>query len=102
DLKDLVAFPICLPPLPEQRRIAAILDTLDEAIRQTEALIAKLKQIKRGLLHDLLTRGIDDNGELRDPERHPEQFRDSPLGRVPRGWMVSRLENQLTLQRGFD
>lgn len=45
--------------------------------------------MKQGLLHDLLTRGIDDNGELRDPDRHPEQFQDSPLGRVPKGWQVA-------------
>ena len=44
--------------------------------------------MKQGLLHDLLTRGIDDNGELRDPDRHPEQFKDSPLGRIPREWEV--------------
>jgi type I restriction enzyme, S subunit len=80
-----------LPPLPEQRRIAEILDTLDEAIRKTEQVIAKLQQMKQGLLHDLLTRGIDDNGELRDPERHPEQFKDSPLRRIPRGWEVCEL-----------
>ncbi len=77
-----------LPPLPEQRRIAEILDTLDEAIRKTEQVIAKLQQMKQGLLHDLLTRGIDEHGELRDPERHPEQFEDSPLGRIPGGWEV--------------
>lgn len=81
-----------LPPLPEQRQIAAILDTLDDAIRKTEQIIAKLKQVKQGLLHDLLTRGIDDNGELRDPERHPEQFKDSALGRIPKEWDVSELE----------
>lgn len=74
------------PPLPEQRRIAEVLDTADAAIRHTEALIAKLKQMKQGLLHDLLTRGIDENGELRDPVAHPEHFKDSPLGRIPRGW----------------
>jgi type I restriction enzyme S subunit len=78
-------------PLAEQRRIAEILDTLDEAIRKTEQVIAKLQQMKQGLLHDLLTRGIDENGELRDPERHPEQFKDSPLGRIPRGWEVGPL-----------
>ena len=77
-----------LPPLPEQRRIAEILDTLDAAIRKTAEVIAKLEQVKQGLLHDLLTRGIDENGELRDPERHPEQFKDSPLGRIPREWEV--------------
>ena len=74
-------------PLPaQQRRIAEILDTIDEAIRKTEQVITKLQQMKQGLLHDLLTRGIDENGELRDPERHPEQFQDSPLGRIPKAW----------------
>lgn len=88
------------PPLPEQRQIAAILDTLDDAIRKTEQIIAKLKQVKQGLLHDLLTRGIDDNGELRDPERHPEQFKDSALGRIPRGWAVVKLGDLSDVVRG--
>ncbi len=88
----LLPFPVDLPPLPEQRQIAAILDTIDDSIRKTEQVIAKLKQVKQGLLHDLLTRGIDDNGELRDPERHPEQFKDSPRGRIPRGWEMWSLE----------
>ena len=87
-LRDL---PIFLPALPEQRRIAEILDTLDEVIRHTEQVIAKLQQMKQGLLHDLLTRGIDDNGELRDPVRHPEQFKHSPLGRIPKRWEVQSL-----------
>ena len=55
-------MPIPVPPIAEQRRIAEILDTADEAIRSTERLIAKLEQAKQGLLHDLLTRGIDDTG----------------------------------------
>lgn len=79
---------IARPPLPEQQRIADVLDALDDVIRKAEEVIAKLQQMKQGLLHDLLTRGIDDNGELRDPERHPEQFKDSELGRIPRGWDV--------------
>ena len=68
-LGDLKEFPVISPDDPaEQRRIAEILDTADEAIQKTEALIAKLKQMKAGLLHDLLTRGIDENGELRSGE----------------------------------
>jgi type I restriction enzyme S subunit len=82
----LLGTSIYVPPLPEQHRIAEILDTLDEAIRKTGQVIANLQQMKQGLLHDLLTRGIDENGELRDPERHPELFKDSLLGRIPRGW----------------
>ena len=75
-----------LPPLAEQRAIATVLDTMDEAIRRTEDVLAKLRQVKAGMLHDLLTRGLDENGELRDPIRHPEQFKDSPLGRIPKDW----------------
>lgn len=80
------ALVMSLPPVPEQRRIAEVLGAIDEAIRGTEQVIAKLRQMKQGLLHDLLTRGIDENGELRDPDRHPENFKDSPLGRIPREW----------------
>jgi type I restriction enzyme S subunit len=93
---------LVLPPLPEQRRIAAILDTLDTAIRTTERLIAKLELVKQGLLHDLLTRGIDANGELRDPERHPDQFKDSALGPISEEWEVATLDllaNNLDGQR---
>lgn len=42
----------------EQRRIAEILSTVDEAIEQTEALIAKYRKIKTGLMHDLFTPGL--------------------------------------------
>lgn len=93
-------LPLFVPALAEQRRIAEILDTLDEAIRTTEALIAKLEQVKKGLLHDLLTRGVDDNGELRNPERHPEQFKDSPLGRIPREWDVASIGQRMAVRGG--
>ena len=97
---DVSQFKILLPPLPEQQQIAHILDTLDEAIRQTEHIIGKLKHIKQGLLHDLLTRGIDENGELRDPERYPEQFKESPVGLVPKAWAVEIGKNLFTLHSG--
>ncbi|MBC8230154.1 restriction endonuclease subunit S [bacterium] len=80
------------PPLDEQYRITEILYTADEAIQQTEAVIAKLKQIKAGLLHDLLTCGLDEHGKLRDPIAHPEQFKDSPLGRIPKEWEVGTIQ----------
>ncbi len=99
---DLREFILRVPPVPEQRQIAEILDTLDEAIRKTEEIIAKLKQVKQGLLHDLLTRGIDDNGELRDPDRHPEQFKDSPLGRIPKQWEVVKLGGSAEIRYGVN
>jgi type I restriction enzyme, S subunit len=48
--------------------------------------------VRTGLLHDLLTRGLDEHGQLRDPVAHPEQFQDSPLGRIPRSWICKTLE----------
>jgi len=90
---NLESLSVLLPPLPEQRRIAEILDAADEAIRQTERVIAKLKAVKAGLLHDLLTCGLDEHGHLRDPQAHPEQFKDSPLGRVPENWSTDSLGN---------
>jgi type I restriction enzyme S subunit len=77
------------PGKAEQSRIADILDTLDTQIQKTEALIAKLEKIKEGLLHDLLTRGIDQNGQLRPaPEKAPELYKESALGLVPKCWEV--------------
>ncbi len=71
---------------PEQSKIAEILSTVDRAIEQTEALIAKQQRIKIGLMQDLLTRGIDEHGNLRSEQTH--DFKDSPLGRIPVGWEV--------------
>lgn len=53
---------------PEQTKIAEILSTVDRAIEQTEALIAKQQRIKTGLMQGLLTRGIDEHGNLRSEE----------------------------------
>lgn len=89
----LILLPILIPPLPEQQKIAEILDTVEKAIALTQTHINKLKLAKAGLLHDLLTKGIDEHGELRNPKRNPEQFKDSPLGKIPKDWEVVRLEN---------
>ncbi|HAZ60164.1 MAG TPA: hypothetical protein DCY89_01160 [Gammaproteobacteria bacterium] len=76
----------------QQARIAQILDTLDTAIHETEAIVAKLKTVKRGLLHDLLTRGIDADGELRPPQAEaPHLYKPSPLGWIPKQWQVGNV-----------
>ena len=67
----------------EQSKIAEVLSTVDRAIEQTEALIAKQQRIKTGLMQALLTRGIDEHGHLRSEQTH--KFKDSPLGRIPDG-----------------
>ena len=91
--KQFAAIVAPIPGLPEQTRIASIFDTLDDTIRHTEQVIDKLQQMKQGLLHDLLTRGIDENGEVRDPLRCPELFKESVLGRIPASWAVRRLSD---------
>jgi type I restriction enzyme S subunit len=73
----------------EQTQIAQILDTLDTAIHETEAIIAKLKAVKQGLMHDLLTRGIDANGEPRPPQAEaPHLYKESALGWIPKEWEI--------------
>lgn len=77
----------------EQSKIAEILSTVDRTIDQTEALIAKQQRIKTGLMQDLLTRGIDEQGNLRSEETH--QFKDSPIGRIPIEWTVEDIQSLL-------
>ena len=86
-----------LPPVHEQRLAAKVLDTLDTTIRQTEAIIDKLKQVKQGLLHDLLTRGIADNGELRPPQcEAPHLYKVSALGWIPNSWGVLPMKKYMS------
>jgi type I restriction enzyme, S subunit len=72
--------------LPEQTKIAEILSTVDRAIEQTAAFIAKQQRIKTGLMQDLLTSGINEHGNIRSEQTH--KFKDSPLGRIPVEWKV--------------
>lgn len=88
------AYRLALPTVDEQTLIAGILDTLDTQIEKTQALIAKLEQVKEGLLQDLLTRGVDENGELRPSvEEAPELYKASPLGLIPKDWGGATLES---------
>ena len=88
-VEQLLSFEILGPPKPEQTKIAEVLSTVDRAIEQTEASIAKQQRIKTGLMQDLLTRGIDEHGNLRSEETH--EFKDSLLGRIPVEWKVWEL-----------
>ena len=74
---------ILLPPLPEQRSIAAVLDSIDDAIERTDAVITATEQLRDSLLHQLLTRGV--------PGWHTA-WKDVPgLGTIPAAWEVVRL-----------
>ena len=80
---DVEALPILLPPLPEQRAIAAVLDGIDEAIERTDAVIAATERLRDSLLHDLLTRGV--------PGWHTEWKEAPGIGTIPTDWAVVRL-----------
>jgi type I restriction enzyme S subunit len=72
DMRDIE---LALPPLPEQQKIAAILTAVDDVIESTQTQINKLKDLKTGLMQELLSKGIG----------HTE-FKDSPVGRIPKAW----------------
>lgn len=75
-------FNIALPTIGEQEKIAEILSTLDEQIENTEKLIQKNQELKKGLMQQLLTKGIG----------HTE-FKKTELGEIPVEWEVIYLEN---------
>ncbi len=83
----LAAFPIPLPPLPEQRAIVRYLDHVDERIRQyisaKERLIALLEEERQAVIHRAVTRGLDPNVRLK-----PSGV--EWLGDVPAHWEVTR------------
>lgn len=73
------------PPLPEQQKIASILTAVDDVIESTQAQINKLKDLKTGMMQELLTKGIG----------HTE-FKDSPVGRIPKTWKFVKFDAVVT------
>ena len=73
----------------EQEKIAKILSTLDNAIESTNRIIEKEKNIKMALMQELLTNGIDKNGQIRTPQTHT--YKQSELGLIPDEWEVMSL-----------
>jgi type I restriction enzyme, S subunit len=78
--KDLKQLPILVPTLHEQRRIAEVLSSVDDAIAATRAVIEQTKKVKQGVLERLLTKGI---GHTR--------FKQTEIGEIPEGWEVHSL-----------
>lgn len=66
-----------LPPIAEQRKIAAILSSVDEAIEATQAVIDQLQVVKKAMMAELLTRGL--------PEQH-RSFKNTEIGLLPEDW----------------
>ena len=85
---------VLIPPHPEQKKIAAILTSVDDVIEKTQAQIDKLKDLKTGMMQELLTRGVGVDGKP-----HTE-FKDSPVGRIPKGWEVAKLSEIIGSMEG--
>lgn len=86
--------PIPVAPLKEQRKISFVLRLLDTRIEATEALIAKQERLRAGLMQDLFTRGVDENGELRPPrEEAPHLYHKTELGWLPKGWTAKAVSD---------
>jgi type I restriction enzyme S subunit len=75
-------FTIPSPPLSEQRKIAAILTSVDNAIEKTEAIIKQTEVVKQGLMQRLLTKGIGHT-----------KFKQTEIGEIPNNWSICTLKD---------
>lgn len=92
---DLEKHVVSIPRDPSvQKKLVAVFRSIDTAIEKTEALIAKYQQIKAGLMHDLFTRGVLPNGQLRPTrEQAPELYQETAIGWIPREWRFTTCSN---------
>ncbi len=88
-LSTIRSLQIPIPPLKEQQKIAEILSSVDAAIEKTEQVIAKTEEIKKGLMQQLLTKGIG----------HTE-FKQTELGEIPVEWEIKNLVEVAVLTMG--
>jgi len=87
---ELKAIQLGLPPLLEQKQISEVLATVDEAIEKTAQVIEKTRDIKKGLMQQLLTRGIGH-----------QRFKKTQIGEIPEEWEVDRLGDLSLGQPGY-
>lgn len=88
---DVHALKRLIPPVEEQRAIAEVLDSIDEAIERADEVIAATERLRDALLHELLTRGL--------PGQHSE-WREVPgVGAIPASWRVVRLGDVCRINR---
>ena len=93
---DLHELEFLLPSSNEQRRIAAILFSVDDAINKTRSVIDQIRIVKRGLMQALLTRGL--------PGRHT-RFKQTEIGEMPLEWQIAAIgdlghDSRITVRSG--
>ena len=90
NLDDVQKFVIPIPMLPEQKRIASILTSVDDVIKKIQSQISKLQDLKNSVMNDLLTKGIG----------HKE-FKDSEFGQIPQNWEIIELNDSLEIMTDY-
>lgn len=110
--RDLENINVALPSLAEQKSLAAVLGALDDKIELNRRMNATLEAIARALFQSWFVDFDPVRAKLdgRQPAGidsataalFPNEFKDSDLGQIPQGWEAGRLDDALTLQRGFD
>lgn len=85
-------YPIPLPPLAEQQKIAAILTALDDKLDVLARQIAVTHTLKKGLMQTLFSRGVGTQDTTGRWVLHSE-FKVSELGEIPEGWEVQPLDS---------
>ncbi|MCM3491164.1 restriction endonuclease subunit S [Alkalihalophilus marmarensis] len=78
---ELLKYPIMLPPVSEQQKIASILNSVDTTIEKTEQIIEQTEKVKKGLMQQLLTKGIGHT-----------KFKHTEIGEIPEEWEVKTME----------
>jgi type I restriction enzyme S subunit len=77
-----------LPPLPEQRKIATVLHTVDRAIEKTEEVTQQLRKVKQGILQDL-TSGAGSDSSFEKKRIGPR------VASLPKDWEVVQIGDAL-------
>ena len=89
--RDVEAYELLVPPLLEQRKIATILSSVDDAIEDCRRVIEQIRVVKRGLMQQLLAQGL--------PERH-SLFKQTEIGCIPSEWSVVRIREVGLVEAG--
>ena len=91
-----IKFEFSIPDQDIQVRIAEALGAFDSAIETTSNLVKKYQWIKDGLMHDLFTRGVTEDGKVRPPrDQAPNLYKDTPIGWLPKDWDTKNLGDLL-------